>query len=181
MDFYAQFSMSKFASLDDREEAIVKSWETLQAIVQEQAADIERLRTELMFGQQCFEIDGSIVEKATNAAKVSFNRHRSSVKGQQVTEADGFDAHLVWATQAYMNVKLTDSQHKVKVLTDALESWKGIAENCSIEAGYCCCGEDMKTHSHPMSCGHSPVDMADEPVSRAMELTYKALATVKGE
>lgn len=76
--------------------------------------------------------------------------------------------------------KLTDSQHKVKVLTDALESWKGIAENCSIEAGYCCCGEDMKTHSHPMSCGHSPVDMADGPVSNAMELTYKALANVKG-
>ena len=72
-------------------------------------------------------------------------------------------------------------QHKVKVLTDALESWKGIAENCSIEAGYCCCGEDMKTHSHPMSCGHSPVDMGDGPVSNAMELTYKALATVKGE
>jgi len=67
----------------------------------------------------------------------------------------------------------------LKVLTDALESWKGIAENCSIEAGYCCCGEDMKTHSHPMSCGHSPVDMADGPVSKAMELTYKALDTVK--
>lgn len=79
------------------------------------------------------------------------------------------------------NEELLAEQHKVKVLTDALESWKGIAENCSIEAGYCCCGEDMKTHSHPMSCGHSPVDMADGPVSNAMELTYKALAAVKGE
>lgn len=38
----------------------------------------------------------------------------------------------------------------------------------------------MKTHSHPMSCGHSPVDMADGPVLNAMELTYKALANVKG-
>ena len=79
----------------------------------------------------------------------------------------------------YQAEEIKAEQHKVKVLTDALESWKGIAENCSIEAGYCCCGEDMKTHSHPMSCGHSPVDMADEPVSNAMELTYKALATVK--
>jgi hypothetical protein len=23
----------------------------------------------------------------------------------------------------------------------------------------CCCGEDMETHSSPMNCGHSPVDM----------------------
>jgi hypothetical protein len=23
----------------------------------------------------------------------------------------------------------------------------------------CCCGEDMETHSNPMDCGHTPVDM----------------------
>lgn len=25
-------------------------------------------------------------------------------------------------------------------------------------SGVCCCGDDMKQHSNPMDCGHTPVD-----------------------
>ena len=39
-----------------------------------------------------------------------------------------------------------------------LEAWVEVAEHCSIEEGVCCCGDNMNGHSHPMSCGHSPVD-----------------------
>jgi hypothetical protein len=34
----------------------------------------------------------------------------------------------------------------------------GMLENCSVESGVCCCGDDMTRHGSPMACGHSPVD-----------------------
>ena len=66
---------------------------------------------------------------------------------------------------------------QVEVLTRELNNWLGIAANCAIESGVCCCGEYMKNHSNPMSCGHSPVDMADSAVNGAIEKTDKALAS----
>jgi len=33
-----------------------------------------------------------------------------------------------------------------------------IIENCNVESGVCCCGDGMKNHPNPMSCGHYPVD-----------------------
>ena len=35
----------------------------------------------------------------------------------------------------------------------------------------------MDDHSHPMSCGHSPQDMADGAVNSAIEKTNKALSS----
>lgn len=64
----------------------------------------------------------------------------------------------------------------IKTMREALNIWINIAANCSIESGCCCCGESMKNHSHPMSCGHSPVDMADSIAYEAIAETDKALA-----
>ena len=63
-----------------------------------------------------------------------------------------------------------------KRLRDALNQWIGIAANCSIESGWCCCGDSIENHSHPMACGHSPVDMADSVVREAIDSTGKALS-----
>lgn len=64
----------------------------------------------------------------------------------------------------------------IKTMREALNSWINIAANCVIESGCCCCGETMKRHSHPMACGHSPVDMADWIVRKTIEETDKTLS-----
>jgi len=72
--------------------------------------------------------------------------------------------------------RLAASQAYAEQLREALCQWVGIASNCSIESGVCCCGESIENHSHPMACGHSPVDMADSAVHGAIDKTDKALA-----
>ena len=62
---------------------------------------------------------------------------------------------------------------------EALNAWLGIASNCSIESGCCCCGESIENHSSPMMCGHSPVDMADSVVRGAIQKTDEALSAIK--
>lgn len=60
---------------------------------------------------------------------------------------------------------------------ELLNEWLGIANNCSLESGVCCCGEDMVNHSSPMACGHSPVDgglyYSESTVSRTKDLLSK--------
>ena len=73
--------------------------------------------------------------------------------------------------------QLAAEQLNNKLLRDALNQWIGIAANCSIESGCCGCGESIENHSHPMICGHSPVDMADSVVREAIDSTDKALST----
>ena len=72
--------------------------------------------------------------------------------------------------------QLAAAQLNNKLLRDALNQWIGIASNCSIESGCCGCGESIENHSHPMICGHSPVDMADSVVREAIDSTEKALS-----
>ena len=76
-----------------------------------------------------------------------------------------------------LRAQLAAEQLNNKLLRDALNQWIGIAANCSIESGCCCCGESIENHSHPMTCGHSPVDMADSVVHEAINRTDKALST----
>lgn len=35
---------------------------------------------------------------------------------------------------------------------------EAIFKNCTVEFGYCCCGDDMEGHDGAMHCGHTPVD-----------------------
>ena len=72
--------------------------------------------------------------------------------------------------------RLAASQAYAEQLREALNAWIGIASNCSIESGCCCCGESMENHSSPMMCGHSPVDMADSVVRSAIQKTDEALS-----
>ena len=72
--------------------------------------------------------------------------------------------------------QLAAEQLNNKLLRDALNQWIYIASNCSIENGCCGCGESIENHSHPMICGHSPVDMADYVVRGAVDSTDKALS-----
>jgi hypothetical protein len=48
---------------------------------------------------------------------------------------------------------------------ELVESAASIFANCEVLSGCCCCGDDMKTHSDPMACGHSPVDMGEHAVN----------------
>lgn len=44
---------------------------------------------------------------------------------------------------------------RLRTLTHAAAN---IFAHCMVESGVCCCGDDMKNHSDPMSCGHAPTD-----------------------
>lgn len=41
----------------------------------------------------------------------------------------------------------------------------GIFDNCNVVAGVCGCGEDMKTHTSALSCGHVALDLGPHIVS----------------
>ncbi len=69
----------------------------------------------------------------------------------------------------------------IKVLVEHLERWLDLASHCSIEDGVCCCGDNMDGHSHPMNCGHYPVDHGSYIAQHLVESTMAALRTLAGE
>ena len=67
----------------------------------------------------------------------------------------------------------------IRQAVEALESWMELAAHCSIEEGVCCCGDDMKNHSVPMNCGHSPTDHGEYIAEMLVETTRATLAKIK--
>lgn len=61
-------------------------------------------------------------------------------------------------------------------LAEKLEGWIGVAANCTIESGVCCCGDDMERHGSPLDCGHSPVDHGAYVATQLIDDTTSALA-----
>lgn len=41
-----------------------------------------------------------------------------------------------------------------------------LIDTAPVTSGVCCCGDDMKNHPDPMSCGHTPVDQWDHTTMR---------------
>ena len=64
-------------------------------------------------------------------------------------------------------------------LAEALEGWIGVAANCTIESGVCCCGDDMERHGNPLDCGHSPVDHGAYVAMQLIDDTTSALAAYR--
>ena len=76
-----------------------------------------------------------------------------------------------------LTAQVAEREAEIVRLRECLNNWIGIASNCTIESGCCCCGESMDGHSHPMACGHSPQDMAYGAVNSAIEKTNKVMST----
>jgi len=69
------------------------------------------------------------------------------------------------------------SQEKViEMAMDALDGWKEIFENCTIESGTCCCGNRML--HHPMD-DHQPVDYGTYIAGQVYDKTTETLAAMK--
>lgn len=51
-----------------------------------------------------------------------------------------------------------------------------LVENCSVETGICCCGDNMEGHPSPMNCGHTPTDMGAYRALRWLDAARAALA-----
>ena len=62
-------------------------------------------------------------------------------------------------------------------MRDLLCSWVSIAENCAIETGICCCGDNMEHHSEPMACGHVATDHGGYVAETTLKETRAALAS----
>jgi len=137
--------------------------EQLQAKIAELEAEVERL-------------------KRTNSSYANLTKAQESQLTnlrQRLYQLKGADSAIDSERQANCDLteQLAAEQLNNKRLRDALNQWIGIAANCSIESGCCGCGESIENHSHPMMCGHSPVDMADSVVREAIDSTDKALST----
>ena len=105
---------------------LLKERDELRDALKEHASEIERLTSEAMFQQQMTEPDDIMFERIERAARASFRRHRSSTRGQQLTRADAYQSHLVWAAQAEMKPKLAAQR---KVLEQALEALNVMQED----------------------------------------------------
>jgi len=51
------------------------------------------------------------IELIRDKATASFKRHKCSVRGQQITDADDPDTHLIWATESAVMAKLREQEH----------------------------------------------------------------------
>jgi len=119
--------------------------------------------------------------KRTNSSYANLTKAQGSQLTnlrQRLYQLKGADSAIDSERQANCDLteQLAAEQLNNKLLRDALNQWIGIASNCSIESGCCCCGDSIENHSHPMACGHSPVDMADSVVREAIDSTDKALS-----
>lgn len=56
---------------------------------------------------------------------------------------------------AEYNARLIAAAPKLLLIAENLVR---LLENCAVESGVCCCGDDMARHSDPMICGHMSVD-----------------------
>lgn len=64
---------------------------------------------------------------------------------------------------------------------DRIKDWIELVSHVSIEAGVCCCGDDMENHSNPMDCGHSPVDHGSYMADLLVEDSRATLAQINAE
>ena len=92
------------------------------------------------------------------------------------------DARLVTAspTLAVDNLRLVDDNLR---LLDENERLRGLiagaiqlVENCPVETGICCCGDNMERHPSPMNCGHTPTDMGGYQALQWLDAARAALA-----
>ena len=83
--------------------------------------------------------------------------------------------------EAADRIEALEAQVRAAVaLAEKLEGWIGVAANCTIESGVCCCcGDDMKRHGNPLDCGHSPVDHGAHVAMQLIDGTTSALATYR--
>lgn len=77
-----------------------------------------------------------------------------------------FDGRLSADANARRIARLPDLEAAFLEAVELLKNAMSIVENCTIEDGVCCCGDDMRRHAEPMHSGHSPIDrgayVADE-------------------
>ena len=56
--------------------------------------------------------DGRMFAEIEAAAKASYRRHRSKVRGQVITRADSYESHLVWAALEWAARTKEETNHE---------------------------------------------------------------------
>jgi hypothetical protein len=93
-------------------------WKTQCDQLRAKLAELESEATYLsQFKDTLDDAEEAMFFSIERAARVSFRRWRSSVRGNQVHRGDSYDAHLIWATQQEMK-----QQPVNQVLLDALKA-----------------------------------------------------------
>ena len=93
----------------------------------------------------------------------------------------GTNARLIAAapTLAADNLRLVDDNlrllDEIERLRGLIAGAVGIFENCSVETGVCCCGDNMEGHPSPMNCGHTPTDMGGYQALQWLDAARAAL------
>ena len=69
-------------------------------------AEIERLKEVAMFFSTYTEPDELEMDMIENAARESFRRANSGVRGTTITRANSYESHVIWAAKARINKEL---------------------------------------------------------------------------
>ena len=99
----------------------------------------------------------------------------------------GYGGNRLWphgpacdCTQAADRIEALEAQVRAAdALAEKLEGWIGVAANCTIKSGVCCCGDNMERHGNPLDCGHSPVDHGAYVAMQLIDDTTSALAAYR--
>lgn len=79
----------------------------LRAQLAEAQAENERLKEMAMFFSTYTDPDELEMDEIENAARESFRRANSGVRGTTITRANSYESHVIWATKARISKELT--------------------------------------------------------------------------
>jgi len=105
----------------------------------------------------------------------SFDEHYDTM---MCVEQDPTGAHHVIHNQ---HARIEELEAKLAKAVDALEGWINVYTHCTIEAGVCCCGDDMNGHQLAMDSNHMPLDHGAYIAGELAKQTETTLAEMKGE
>lgn len=99
-------------------------------------AENERLKEMAMFFSTYTDPDELEMDEIENAARESFRRANSGVKGATITRANSYESHVIWATKARISKEITTTRTALAA-AEADNEWLRDALKETLE-----CGED---------------------------------------
>ena len=80
----------------------------------------ERLKEAAMFFSTYTDPDELEMDEIENAARESFRRANSGVRGTTITRANSYESHVIWATKARISKELTATRAALAAAIRAL-------------------------------------------------------------
>ena len=103
----------------------------VQDAIADLVAENERLKEAAMFFSTYTDPDELVMDEIENAARESFRRANSGVRGTTITRANSYESHVIWATKARVLEQLTATRTALAELLTAINNYIPEADHCS--------------------------------------------------